>query len=68
MTRKKPICCYYGARSGPIEELIGDSSNPIRFASSEDRDRLRRRIEAKLRTNDLTDQDLAQLAKKLGII
>ena len=70
MTRKHLTWAYLGNRAGPAAELAQDAlNNPeqsFMFADDEDRVRVRRQIEAVLRTT-ATDRELLETAVRLGV-
>lgn len=70
MTRRHLTWAYLGNRAGPAAELaqeaLDNPEQPFQFADSEDKHRVRRQIEAALRTS-ATDRQLLDIAALLGV-
>lgn len=70
MTRRHLTWAYLGNRAGPASELAQDAidnpEQPFMFADEEDKHRVRRQIEAALRTN-ATDRQLLEISALLGV-
>lgn len=70
MTRKHLTWAYLGNRAGPATELAQDAidnpEQPFMFATDEDKHRVRRKIEAVLRTT-ATDREIIETAVRLGV-